>query len=286
MFGTFFGQDNPKADNLKISDAIFKNFTNSLLVFLSVLLLGVFWHVGSLVVATDLILPQPTVVLARVFEMGFGSDPEITGAFWAALRGSVYRAMTGFGIAFMAATVFGVLSGLSKTVQLFFYPWMQLLRATPVMSIILYLLLFVATDWVAIWVSFLIVFPIIYTNVIAGFMAVDTKLLEMARLYQVPFIKQLRHIYWPALFPYWMAACVTGMGLNVKAIITAEAMSLPANSFGSLMSEARNYLDTEGILAITLWIIILAIILDLGLLLLQWLVLKGRRTYVIKRRAT
>ncbi len=286
MFGTFFGQDNHKADNLKVSDALFKNFTNSLLVFLSVLILGVFWHIGSLVVATDLILPQPTVVLARVFEMGFGSDPEITSAFWAALRGSVYRAMTGFGIAFMAATVLGVLSGLSKTVQLFFYPWMQLLRATPVMSIILYLLLFVATDWVAIWVSFLIVFPIIYTNVIAGFLAVDTKLLEMAKLYQVPFIKQLRYIYWPALFPYWMAACVTGMGLNVKAIITAEAMSLPANSFGNLMSEARNYLDTEGILAITLWIIILAIVLDLGLLLLQWLVLKGRRTYVIKRRAT
>lgn len=267
-------------------NGIANSLMGSMVIFMSVLILGVFWQIGSTLVDTDLILPKPSVVLARVFEMGFGSDQEMKAMFWASLWGSVYRAMTGFGIAFAVATVLGILSGLSRTVQMFFYPWMQLLRATPVMSVILYLLLFVATDWVAIWVSFLIVFPIIYTNVIAGFLAVDGKLLEMAKLYKVPFIKQLRHIYWPALFPYWMAACVTGMGLNVKAIITAEAMSLPANSFGMLMSEARNYLDTEGILAITVWIIIVAIVLDLALLLLQWLVLKGRRTYVISRRAT
>lgn len=154
------------------------------------------------------------------------------------------------------------------------------------MSIILYLLLFVATDWVAVWVSFLIVFPLIYTNTMAGVASVDQKLLEMATLYSINTWQRLRHIYFPALFPYWIAACLTGMGLNIKAVITAEAMSLPSNSFGAMMSEARNYLDTEGLLAITLWIIVLAVLLDAVLLVIKWLLMKGRRWYVVHRRSS
>ncbi len=95
----------------------------------------------------------------------------------------------GFSIAFGAGVLTGILSGLFQQVQWFFYPWVQLLRATPVMSFILYLILFVPTPYIAVWVAFFIVFPIIHTNVLEGFRSVDPKLLEMADLYRVPMVQ-------------------------------------------------------------------------------------------------
>lgn len=264
-------------------------FGDAFYVFLGVLVLGSLWQLGANWVASQstigagaLILPEPLMVMRRV--VALATDPTYSGTFWPALVGSLARGLLGFGVAVLVATGLGLVAGLFRPVQQVLYPLVQLLRAVPVMSIILYLLLFVATDWVAVWVSFLIVVPMVYQNVVSGLATVDQKLLEMAKLYHLSPWQRLRHIYLHAVLPYWLAACLTGMGLNIKAVITAEAMSLPANSFGFLMAEARNYLDTEGLLAITVWIIILAILLDGVLLVLKWLLMKGRRSYVIYRR--
>ncbi len=279
--------------NINKSKATFQvAFGDVFFVFLGVLLIGVLWQVSALRVqsgmstgAGALILPEPMAVLSRFARMAWG-DPVEAQVFWSAFMGSLGRGLLGFSVALLTASVFGIAAGLWRPLQQLIYPAVQLLRSVPVMSIILYLLLFVATDWVAVWVSFLIVFPLIYTNTMAGVASVDQKLLEMATLYSINTWQRLRHIYFPALFPYWIAACLTGMGLNIKAVITAEAMSLPSNSFGAMMSEARNYLDTEGLLAITLWIIVLAVLLDAVLLVIKWLLMKGRRWYVVHRRSS
>lgn len=248
-------------------------------LILSVSLLVIGWLVIAARLDNALILPAPDLVFKRFLSL---TADEV---FRNSVIGSLRRALTGFGIAVLAATSLGTLAGFFKPVRYFLYPWLQLLRSMPVMSIILYLLLFVPTDWVAVWVSFFIVFPIIYTNVLEGFRSVDTKLLEMASLYGVPWHSQLKSIHAVGVFPYWIAACLTGMGINIKAVITAEAMSLPANSFGLLMAEARNFLDTETLLALTAWIILMAVCLDLLLLAMQWLMNNGKRINNLRKRS-
>lgn len=228
---------------------------------------------------SELILPTPQSVGVRLIEILKGET------FWAIIFGSMRHVLLGFSLAFTAGVLTGILSGLLKPMNWFIYPWLLLLRATPVMSFILYLLLFVPTPYVAVWVSFFIVYPIIYTNVLEGFKSVDGKLLEMAKLYGVSFKDQLRHIYIPSIFPYLMAACLTGMGMNIKAVITAEALALPENAIGTELFAARNYLDTQSILAWTVLIIIMAVLLDVLLLLLKWALTEGRRSYVIRRRS-
>lgn len=249
----------------------------SVLFSLAVLLLA--WLFFARQIDSELILPDPQSVLSKVGEILAGET------FWHIMLGSLRHVLLGFAIAFGAGVSTGILSGLAKPMNWFIYPWLLLLRATPVMSFILYLLLFVPTPYVAVWVSFFIVYPIIYTNVLEGFKAVDGNLLEMARLYKVPFWSQLRHIYIPSIFPYLMAASVTGMGMNIKAVITAEALALPENAIGTELFMARNYLDTQSILAWTLLIIAMAVVLDLLLLGLKWSLTKGRRSYVIQRRS-
>lgn len=248
----------------------------STLFSLAVLILA--WLFCAAKIDSDLILPTPQAVGIKVLEI---VQSEM---FWFIIMGSLRHVLLGFGIAFVAGVSTGILSGLLKPMNWFIYPWLLFLRATPVMSFILYLLLFVPTPYVAVWVSFFIVYPIIYTNVLEGFKSVDSNLLEMAKLYKVSFKDQLRHIYIPSIFPYLMAAALTGMGMNIKAVITAEALALPENAIGTELFMARNYLDTQSILAWTVLIIVMAVVLDLCLLAIKWSLTEGRRSYVIQRR--
>lgn len=247
--------------------------------FISIAVLLAAWLFCALQINSELILPTPQAVWVKLIEI---LQSETFGVI---VAGSLRHVLLGFGIAFVTGVVTGILSGLLKPMNWFIYPWLLLLRATPVMSFILYLLLFVPTPYVAVWVSFFIVYPIIYTNVLTGFRSVDEKLLEMAKLYGVPFKDQLKSIYIPSIFPYLMAASLTGMGMNIKAVITAEALALPEFAIGTELFAARNYLDTQSILAWTVLIIIMAVVLDLMLLVLKWTLTEGRRSHVIRRRS-
>lgn len=236
------------------------------------------WWSLALKINEPYILPRPEVVLNRVADILTG------GSFAQVMLGTLTHVLQGFLIALMAGIVTGLAAGRFKLINSFVYPWVLLLRTTPVMSFILYLLLFVATDWVSVWVSVFIVYPMIHSSVLEGYKQVDSKLLEMANLHGVPMETQLRKIYFPSILPFFMSAAVTGMGVNIKAVITAEAMSLPNYAIGTELFNARNYLETDTILAWTLLIIVLAVIMDGLLYGLKWLVTEGRRKNALSRR--
>ena len=50
-------------------------------------------------------------------------------------------------------------------------------------------------------ISFLIVFPNVYVNTIAGLKSADRKLLEMARVFGMSRGRKLFYLYRPALLP-------------------------------------------------------------------------------------
>lgn len=242
-----------------------------------VIILFIWW---SLAIKIDVpyILPKPSVVLDKLITILLGES------FWQVILGTMTHVLQGFGIAIALGVVTGIAAGRFRFIHSFVYPWVLLLRTTPVMSFILYLLLFVATDWVSVWVSVFIVYPMIHVSVLEGYRQVDPKLLEMANLHGVPLEVQLKRIYFPSILPYFMTAAVTGMGVNIKAVITAEAMSLPEFSIGTELFNARNYLETETILAWTLLIIAVAVVMDGLLFGLKWLVTEGRRKHALSRR--
>ncbi len=258
-----------------------KNWKNQLLFQSTmssvVILIGLWWGLAKQM-NSELILPSPTLVLAKLVAL----IQEET--FFLILSGSVKTIILGFMFAYALGLITGVLAGLNKWVGAMLYPLVLLFRTTPVMSFILYLLLFVPTEQVALWVSFFIVYPLVHTNVLKGILSVDKKLIEMADQYAVPLGKQLRGIYLPSIGPYLSAAAISGMGMNIKAVITAEAMSLPEYSIGSSLFAARNYLETDTILALTLLVIGIAIFMDLLLWGLTRMLGEGRRARVISNR--
>ncbi len=107
------------------------------------------------------------------------------------------------------------------------------------------------------FIAFLVVVPMIYSSTLAGLKSADRRLLEMARVFSMPFWKRLRFIYIPAVLPYLMSGCRTALGMSWKSGIAAEVIGIPGQSIGEQLYYAKLYLDTAGLFAWT-FVIILA----------------------------
>ena len=61
-------------------------------------------------------------------------------------------------------------------------------------------------------IALVMVFPVMYTNVLSGIRARDDSLLEMARVFKIPALRRIRCIDLPQVMPYFRAGCTLGLG--------------------------------------------------------------------------
>jgi NitT/TauT family transport system permease protein len=136
----------------------------------------------------------------------------------------------------------------------------------PVASFIILALLWVRGGNLSICISFLMVLPIIYNNMLAGFTRVDKSLLEMAAVFRLSNMKKIKYIYIPQVLPYFTAACTTSLGLCWKSGIAAEVIGMPAGSMGNRLYETKLYMDTPEMFAWTVVIVIISFVVEKGFL--------------------
>ena len=135
---------------------------------------------------------------------------------------------------------------------------MKVIKATPIASFVILALIWVSSKNLAVLIAFLIVLPVTYTNVLKGLSETDSQLLEMARVFRMPYGRKLRYIYGPAVRPYLLSAVSLGLGMCWKAGIAAEVIGLPARSIGRELYDAKLYLMTPELFAWTIVIIVLS----------------------------
>ena len=98
---------------------------------------------------------------------------------------------------------------------------MSLIRSVPVASFVILALIWIGSESLSVFISYLVVLPMIYVNTRAGLWATDPKLLEMARVFRMTAFKKVRYIYVPALMPYLVSGCKTALGMSWKSGIAA-----------------------------------------------------------------
>ena len=150
----------------------------------------------------ELLLASPVSALVRLVSLAG------TGAFWAAVGRSAAAILGGFVLSCVLAASLAALSARFRAVG-------ELLA--PLVSFIILALVWLDSDSLALFISALMVFPPIYLNVLAGIGAADRQLLEMARVFRVPFRRQLWGIWLPAVLPYFRSAASLALGLCWKA---------------------------------------------------------------------
>ena len=224
------------------------------------------WQIASVVVGQEMLLVSPVRACETLISlMG-------TGDFYARVASSFGRILTGFALGLLLGTLLAGLSKAWRFVRTLLAPLMYTVKATPVASFVILALIWISSKNLSVFIAFLMVLPIVYTNVLAGLDSADTKLLEMAKVFRLRRRDVLRAIYLPATYPHILAAAKLSLGMCWKAGIAAEVISQPRKSIGSALQLAKLYFDTPQLFAWTLAIILLSIVFErLVLLLIGWL---------------
>ena len=196
--------------------------------------------------------------------------------FWRAVGYSFAKIASGFFLALGAGVVCAVLASVSGVVRALLNPMLRLIKAVPVASFIILALFWLSSSKnLSVLISFLMVLPVIYTNVLQGIESTDRELLEMASVFRVSVGKRIRYIYIPAVMPYFVSACSVGLGFCFKSGIAAEIIGLPANSIGERLYEAKLYLLTEELFAWTAVIVLGSVVFEKAVMLLVKALAKG-----------
>jgi NitT/TauT family transport system permease protein len=221
------------------------------------------WEIGSRALGQSLLLTSPVTVLARLAQLA--AAPE----FWRAILFSCLRIIGGFLAAALLGATLAALAARLRPVRDLLAPLMLTVKSTPVASFIILLLIWVPSRNLSVVIAFLMVLPIIYTNVLGGIAATDPQLLEMARVFRLPPGRVIRYIYVSQVLPYFRAACSVSLGICWKAGVAAEVIGIPSGSLGERLYTAKIFLQTADIFAWTLVIIMISLLFEklfLGLL--------------------
>lgn len=220
------------------------------------------WELAARAIDLKIILVGPSQVLARLAEL------VATGEFWASVALSFGRIALGFGAALLLGAALAALASRWRAVRELVAPVMGAVKAVPVASFVILVLLWVSSRELSIVISFLMALPVVYTNVLEGIEQADPALLEMAEVFGIRGWERVRLVYASQVLPYVRAAISLGLGLSWKAGIAAEVIGLPDFTIGEHLYDAKVYLDTPSLFAWTVAIVALSA-------LVEWAVARG-----------
>ena len=214
------------------------------------------WQGVSMIVGLELLLPSPICTFERLFELAR------TLEFYEIILRSLARILIGTAIAVAAGVILAIFSARFRILHDFISPLMTVIKAIPVASFIVLLLLWTGRDILPSIISALIVLPIVWANVETGILQTDKSLLEMARVYKMSPWGKMRHIYTPSTLPYFVSALNSSLGLAWKAGIAAEVLALPLIAIGKQIYESKLYLETLDLFAWTVTVILISLIIE------------------------
>ena len=214
------------------------------------------WVLISIQVNSELLFPSPISVANALCSLALTTD------FWLSALYSLLRVVVGILISLMLGTLLAIATEKISFLRELLSPILGVVKATPVASFIILAMLWLNKSSLPIFITSLIVVPIVWSNVSEGIRSVDKSLIEVSEVYKLSFFDKLKKLYMPSVAPFFMAACRSSLGMAWKAGISAEVLSTPKNAIGTELYFAKTYLETPSLFAWTAMVIIMSIIIE------------------------
>ncbi|WP_245530507.1 ABC transporter permease [Pseudothermotoga thermarum] len=178
------------------------------------------------------------------------------------------KAILSLSLALLVGTLLGFLMGIFNWFNLMFKPLAMVLRSVPIVSWLSTVLFLWGIGWRSVvFIVFMTLLPQIMFNVAEGVRTIDVKLVEMAKVYNVPKRKVFKTIYMGSLVPFLVSAINVSIGTMWKSAIVAEYL-LGGTGLGVRIQEAKFFINTPRVFALTLS----AVFVGLGLeFVFSWL---------------
>ena len=220
------------------------------------------WQLAAVMIHNNILLVGPFQVGRALLENLGRAD------FLRIVLYSAGRIGLGFFAALFCALMCGSLSYRYTLLEEFLSPVITMLKSIPVASFVVLLLIWFGSSKLSFFISFLIVFPNVYVNTIAGLKSTDRQLLEMAEVFGVSAWNRFCFLYRPALMPYLASSLKISLGMSWKSGVAAEVIGTPQYSLGERLYMSKIYLDTAGLFAWTLLVILLSFLFEKAVLYL------------------
>jgi NitT/TauT family transport system permease protein len=236
-------------------------------VLLGIAALLLLWQAAAFSFNSPLILPGPLLVGEKFLAV------VKSRRFITALAYSFCRVMLGIAAAAPLGILAGVAAGLDRRAALFLKPLFTVISATPVMPVILIAFLVFGQERTPVFAAFLMIFPVMTANALAGIRALDSSYRELVRVFKITAFDTLRYLYLPGILPFVLAGLRSALSLCWKVVVAAEVLVQPLRSLGAGMQLAKAHLETPELFAWTAATVIAAafsqLLLSLALLLLK-----------------
>ncbi len=214
------------------------------------------WQLTAAIVDSEFLFPSPISVIKRLSELA------VTADFWKAAAYSLGRISLGCAGGIIVGTLFGALTAFSKPLYEFFSPLLVTVKTTPVASFIILLLVWVKRSGIPIVIAFLMVVPILWSNVAEGLRNADRQLLEAAKIFRFTRMQKIKGVYIPSVRPSFTAGCTTAIGFSWKAGIAAEILAIPPDTVGYNLYYAKINLEYDDLFAWTAAVIAMSFLLE------------------------
>lgn len=183
-------------------------------------------------------------------------------SFWKTVAMSFLRIIGGYVSGVLLGIVFSCLMSASGVMRELLSPLLSLAKAVPVASFIILALVWIKKDYVPVFITFLIVLPIVCANVTEAISSVNKVHLEVASVYRLGFFGTVRAVYFHSILPSFAAAATTSLGLAWKSGIAAEVIAMPQISIGYNLYRSKINIETADLFAWTIVVVILSVILE------------------------
>jgi sulfonate transport system permease protein len=178
-------------------------------------------------------LPAPTAVARTIYDLG------VAGDLWKHVGVTVARVAVGFFLGASAATFLGALTGYLPVARKLLDPMLQSLRSIPSIAWVPLFLLWLGiqeSSKVAL-ISVGAFFPV-YLNLSVAVRHVDSKLIEIGKLYRLNSFDMIRKLILPAVLPEYIVGLRSGLGLAWMFVVAAELLG-SSSGLGYLMVDGQ-----------------------------------------------
>lgn len=210
------------------------------------------WQLLSIIVHNNIMLVGPVETVMALIRLAG------TAEFWTSISATFVRIVSGLVLGCAAGILLALLAYRKRLTREILAPFIGALKTIPIASFIILALIWIGNGNVSMFISFLVVLPMLYLNTLEGLDSLDPQLLEMADVFRIPLLSRIRYIYLPGVYPFMISGLRLALGMSWKSGVAAEVIGQPRQSIGNHFYLSKIHLDTAELLAWTVAVIVVS----------------------------
>ena len=201
---------------------------------ITVVLWVLLWQLAAVWIDNQIFLPSPTETGESLKRLLVSAD------FYQSIGFSLGNIVKGFGLGVFAGCVLAAFAAWWDFFENFVSLPIRIIKATPVASFTVLALFWMDSSELSVLISFFMVVPVIYGNVLTGIRETDGNMKEMAGVFRLRRFDQVRFLYAPSVLPYLGSAVSVAIGLAWKSGVAAEVIGIVKDSIGNHLYQAKS----------------------------------------------